>query len=79
MKKWFDKKSPIIQLLMAFILNCILYLVIYEVLQKMVWDENKSKSWKEMLFYIPYMGFFLTLVSQWKLIKQVFSRKRFSD
>ncbi|MEO7444991.1 MAG: hypothetical protein ABIT96_08050 [Ferruginibacter sp.] len=71
-RNWYEAQSNPAKLLIAFLGNCLFWLLTHTVFL-LIWDDM-SRSIVYNIFYAIWMGAVWTLVFHWPLVKKVFTR-----
>ncbi len=69
----FKGLNPNIQLIITFCYN-FLFWVAFNFLWYKIWPADEPMSWRGIIFKASFMGIFLTLTFNWKLVKQCFTK-----
>ena len=70
---WYRNLTALKRLALSFILNWLYWLTAWLIAEQFVFDEQRS--WKYHVFHATWMSFFMTLLFNWKELKQIFKRQ----
>ena len=66
---WYKNLRPFQKITLTFIFNAFYWLIMWLIVEKVFFDENRS--WGYHFFHATFMGFFMTVTSNWKELKRM--------
>ena len=72
--EWYSNLTPSKKLTVSFILNWFYWLIAWLVAEQLLFDEKRS--WKYHVLHATWISFFMTILFNWKELKQFFKPQR---